>query len=49
MRNLENRLHRRQQAIKGKGLTLDIASDDELSGGGYSSIEEFKDKRDSTP
>ena len=30
--------------MKGKGLSLDIAPDKELSDGGYSSIEEFKDK-----
>ena len=43
-RNLENRLSRRQQIIKGKGLCLDVTPDDELSDGGYSSIEEFKDR-----
>ena len=43
-RNLENRLNRRQQIIKGKGLPLDVTLDDELSDGGYSSIEEFKDR-----
>ena len=43
-RNLENRLNRRQQIIKGKGLALDVTPDDELSDGGYSSIEEFKDR-----
>ena len=43
-RNLENRMNRRQQIIKGKGLPLDVTPDDELSDGGYSSIEEFKDK-----
>ena len=43
-RNLENRLSRRQQIIKGKGLPLDVTPDDELSDGGYSSLEEFKDK-----
>ena len=43
-RNLENRLNRRQQIIKGKGLPLDMTPDDELSYGGYSSIEEFKNK-----
>ena len=43
-RNLENRLNGRQQIIKGKGLPLDVTPDDELSDGGYSSIEEFKDK-----
>ena len=43
-RNLENRLNRRQQIIKGKGLPLDVTPDDELSDGGYSSIEEFKER-----
>ena len=43
-RNLENRLNRRQQIIKEKGLPLDVTPDDELSDGGYSSIEEFKDR-----
>ena len=43
-RVLENRLHRRKEIVKGKGLSLDIAPDEELSDGGYSSIEEFKDK-----
>ena len=43
-RNLENRLNRRQQIIKGKGLALDVTPDDELSDGGYSSIEGFKDR-----
>ena len=43
-RNLENRLNRRQQMVKGKGLPLDVTPDDELSDGGYSSIEEFKDR-----
>ena len=43
-RNLENRLNRRQQIIKGKGLALDVTPDDELSDGGYSSVEEFKDR-----
>ena len=43
-RNLENRLSRRQQIIKGKGLPLDVTPDDELSDGGYSSIEEFKNR-----
>ena len=42
-RNLENRLSRRQQIIKGKG-SLDVTPDDELSDGGYSSLEEFKDR-----
>ena len=43
-RNLENRLSRRQQIIKGKGLPLDVTPDDELSACGYSSLEEFKDR-----
>ena len=43
-RNLENRLSRNEQLLKGKGLPLDVTPDDELSDGGYSSIEEFKDK-----
>ena len=43
-RNLENRLLRRQQIIKGKGLPLDVTPDDELSDGGYSSLEELKDR-----
>ena len=43
-RNLENRLNRKQQIIKGKGLALDVTPNDELSDGGYSSIEEFKDR-----
>ena len=42
-RNLENRWNRRQQIIKGKEF-LDVTPDDELSDGGYSSIEEFKDR-----
>ena len=37
-------MNRRQQIIKGKGLGLDVTPDDELSDGGYSSIEEFKDR-----
>ena len=43
-RVLENRLHRRKEIIKGEGLSLDVAPDEELSDGGYSSIEEFQDK-----
>ena len=43
-RILENRLKRRKEVVKGKGLSLDVAPDEELSDGGYSSIEEFKDK-----
>ena len=37
-------MQRRKDIVKGKGLSLDIAPDEELSDGGYSSIEEFKDK-----
>ena len=43
-RVLENRLHRRKEIVKGGGLSLDIAPDEELSDCGYSSIEEFQDK-----
>ena len=43
-RNLENRLSIREQIIRGKGLPLDVTPDDELSDGGYSSLEEFKNK-----
>ena len=43
-RVLVNRLHRRKEIVKGEGLSLDIAPDEELSDGGYSSIEEFQDK-----
>ena len=43
-RILENRLQRRKEVVKGKGLSLDVAPDEELSDGGYSSIEEFQDK-----
>ena len=43
-RVLENRLQRRKEVVKGKGISLDVAPDEELSDGGYSSIEEFKDK-----
>ena len=43
-RVLENRLHRRKEIIKGEGLSLDVTPDEELSDGGYSSIEELKDK-----
>ena len=41
---LENRLQRRKEIVKGKGLSLDVVPDEELSDGGYSSIEEFQDK-----
>ena len=37
-------MSRRQQIIKGKGLPLDVTPHDDLSDGGYSSIEEFKDR-----
>ena len=37
-------MSRRQQIIKGKGLPLDVTPDDEPSDGGYSSLEEFKNK-----
>ena len=43
-RILENRLHRRKEIVKGGGLGFDVAPYEELSDGGYSSIEEFKDK-----
>ena len=43
-RVLENRLQRRKEIVKGKGLSLEVALDEELSDGGYSSIEEFQDK-----
>ena len=43
-RVLENRLQRRKEIIKGEGLSLVVAPDEELSDGGYSSIEEFQDK-----
>ena len=37
-------MQRRKHVVKGKGLSLDVAPDEELSNGGYSSIEEFQDK-----
>ena len=43
-RVLENRLQRRKEIVKGKGLSLEVVHDEELSDGGYSSIEEFQDK-----
>ena len=43
-RVLENRLQRRKEIVKGKGLSLEVALDEELSDGGYTSIEEFQDK-----
>ena len=43
-RFLENRLQRRKEIVKGKGPSLEIAPDEELSDSGYSSIEEFQNK-----
>ena len=43
-RALENRLQRRKEVVKGKGLSLEVTPNEELSDGGYSSIEEFQDK-----
>ena len=43
-RLLENRLHRRKEIVKGKGLSLEVTPEEELSDGGYSSVEEFKNK-----
>ena len=43
-RALEIRLQRRKEVVKGKGLSLEVAPDEELSDGDYSSIEEFQDK-----
>ena len=43
-RVLEDRLQRRKEVVKGKGLSLDVAPDEVLSDGGYSSIAEFQDK-----
>ena len=43
-RALENRLQRRKEVVKGKGISLEVALDEELSDGGYSSIEELKEK-----
>ena len=37
-------MHRRKEIVKGGGLSLDVAPDEELSDGGYSSIEEFQNK-----
>ena len=37
-------MQRRKEIVKGKGLSLDIAPNEELSGGSYSSIEEFHEK-----
>ena len=41
---LENRLQRRKVIVKGKGLSLEVAPDEELSDGCYSSIEKFYEK-----
>ena len=41
---LENRIQRRKEIVQGKGLSLEVAPNEELSDGGYSSIEEFQDK-----
>ena len=43
-RILENRLQRRKEVVKSKGLSLDAVPDEKLSDSGYSSIEEFQDK-----
>ena len=43
-RVLENRLQRRKEVVKGKGLSSSSGAISKLSDGGYSSIEEFKDK-----
>ena len=37
-------MQRRKEIVKGKGLNLEVAPDEELSDGGYSSIEEFNEK-----
>ena len=37
-------MHRRKEIVKVSGLSLDVAPDEELSDGGYSSIGEFQDK-----
>ena len=37
-------MQRRKEVVNGKGLSLDVAPDEELSDGGYSSIEEFQDE-----
>ena len=37
-------MQRRKEIVKGKGLSLEVAHDEELSDGGYSPIEEFQDK-----
>ena len=37
-------MQRRKEVVKGKGLSLHVAPDEELSDGSYSSIEEFQDK-----
>ena len=35
----------RKEIVKGKELSLEVAPYEELSDGGYSSIEEFKEKK----
>ena len=40
-----DRLQRRKEIVKGKGLSLEVAPDEELSAGGYSPIEEFYEKK----
>ena len=37
-------MQRGKDIVKGKGLSLEIAPDEELSDGGYSSIEELYEK-----
>ena len=41
---LENKIQRRKEIIKGKGFSLEVVPDEELSDGGYSSIAEIKNK-----
>ena len=38
-------MHRRKEIVKGGGLSLDLAPGEELSDSGYSSIEEFQEKK----
>ena len=37
-------MQKRKEIVKGKGLSLEVAPDEEVSDGGYSSIEEFYKK-----
>ena len=37
-------MQKRKEIVKGKGLSLEVAPDEELFDSGYSSIEEFQDK-----